>query len=169
MQEIYLSVDSEREKFNISQAVFKSPMPDLDLVTILPKNGTSDLEPPHPHTGEKLPIGAITGIAVGIVILALCLLSLGWRIWGRRSGAIGLVTRLSGRKPGSNGRKDFELDSEVVSEMHAPHGESEMFPGGIVRRVNTELVEAGGGSLRFELSSVVEVEHSASIELGGMR
>ncbi|EAT88505.1 hypothetical protein SNOG_04745 [Parastagonospora nodorum SN15] len=169
MQEIYLSVDSEREEFNISQAVFKSPMPESDLVTILPKIGTSDLKPPHPYTGEILPIGAIIGIVVGIVILALFLMSLGWWFWRRRSGAKGLVTSFSPETLDSEGKKDLELDSEVISEMHAPHGQSEMFLGGIVRQVNTELVEAGGGPLRFELSSVVEVQHSAGIGPGRMR
>jgi hypothetical protein len=127
MQEIYLSVDSEREEFDISQALFKSPMPESDLVTILPKIGTSDLKPPHPHTGEMLPISAIIGIVVGIVILALFLMSLGWWFWQRRSGAKDLVTSASGEKLGSDGKKDLELDSEVICELYAPHGQSEMF------------------------------------------
>lgn len=73
MQEIYLSVDAEREEFNISQAVFKSPMPKSDLVTILPKDRTGDLKllPGLSSSGEKLPIGVIAGIAVGTVLLIL--------------------------------------------------------------------------------------------------
>lgn len=138
-------------------------MPESDLRAILPKNSTSDLTPPHPHTGEKLPIGAITGIAVEVVVPGLFLLSIGWWFWERRSVAKGLVTSLSGGKLGSNGKQDLELDSEVISEMHAPHGQSDTFPRRTVRQVNTELVEAGGGSLRFKLSSIDDVQRSARL------
>jgi hypothetical protein len=43
MQEIYLTVDRERDVFNINQAVFNSPMLKTDIVTIEPKNSTNFL------------------------------------------------------------------------------------------------------------------------------
>jgi hypothetical protein len=84
MQEIYLSVDVEREEFNISQAVFKSPMPKADLVTILPKDNVGDLRLVPGSGGKGLETGAIVGIAVGVVVLILMAGGVWWWVWRRR-------------------------------------------------------------------------------------
>jgi hypothetical protein len=185
MQEIYLSVDLERDEFNISQAVFKSPMPASDTVTILPKNGTSDLIPRPPGAGgKKLPMGAIVGIAVGIVGLLLLLGGAGWWVWRRKHKSDTYAgaedTQLSDDKKDPNGlevdhtreglkvnkpsdgdaRTNFELDGGHVSEMYAPHGESEMHYSETVRQVNTGLVEAEGTSPMYELASPDEVRRA---------
>lgn len=66
-----------------------------------------------------------------------------------------------------NTRTDLELDAGTilemyalegtVTEMYAPHNISEMFYGGMVRQVNTEVVEAEGASPIFELPYPHEV------------
>lgn len=43
LQEVYMIVDGERDAFNISQAVFKAPMPEPDIVTIRLKDTKDSL------------------------------------------------------------------------------------------------------------------------------
>ena len=44
LQEAYIAVDYERRHFNVGQAVFSTPMPKSDIVTIWPSNGTNDTD-----------------------------------------------------------------------------------------------------------------------------
>lgn len=74
LQEAYLTVDSERGIFNISQAKFSNPMPPADLVAILPPDAADSTPGSSPTTiGDSqaaesgLSGGAIGGIVVGAV------------------------------------------------------------------------------------------------------
>jgi hypothetical protein len=137
MQEIYLTVDWERDVFNISQAVFNSPMPKSDVVRIEPKNRTNLLVM-ETHK-SKLSAGAIAGIAVGALLLVILGVT-AWWIWRQRSGKADTGTShdvvsaekgdtaefapeavgggLSGKNPIV--RTDFELEGRLVPEMYAP-------------------------------------------------
>ncbi|KAF2469283.1 acid protease, partial [Lindgomyces ingoldianus] len=88
LQETYLGVDFERKYFNLSQAVFGTPMPAPDIVTIYSTNSTSNStakpNTPNGQAAARLPVGAIAGIAVGIiVVVVLLVLALVWCIWFR--------------------------------------------------------------------------------------
>jgi hypothetical protein len=137
MQEIYLTVDWERDVFNISQAVFSSPMPKSEIVTIEPKTGTN-LIGIETHK-NKFSAGTIAGIAVGALLLVV-LGVMGWWIWRRRSGKADTGTShdvVSAEKgdtaefaPEAVGgdltikdpivRTELELDGRLVPEMYAP-------------------------------------------------
>ncbi|KAF2260015.1 acid protease, partial [Lojkania enalia] len=75
LQEVYMTVDFERDVFNTSKALFSSPMLEADLVAIPPVNKTEDLIPitptPEPGRGSKLSTGAIIGIGVGGALLII--------------------------------------------------------------------------------------------------
>lgn len=90
LQETYLTVDSERGIFNISQAKFSNPMPSSDLVAILSIDATNSTADGNSTTGvgsqvaeDGLSGGAIAGIVVGAVGALLILAGvLFW--WFRR-------------------------------------------------------------------------------------
>lgn len=71
LQETYLTVDSERGIFNISQAKFSNPMPSSDLVAILSIDATNSTANGNSTTivGSQAVLsgGAIAGIVVGAV------------------------------------------------------------------------------------------------------
>lgn len=74
LQETYLTVDSERGIFNISQAKFSNPMPSSDLVAINSTDATTSTAGGNSTTGggsqvaeDGLRGGAIAGIVVGAV------------------------------------------------------------------------------------------------------
>lgn len=74
LQETYLTVDSERGIFNISQARFSNPMPSSNLVSILSIDATNSTTDGNSTTivgseaaEEGLSGGAIAGIVVGAV------------------------------------------------------------------------------------------------------
>ncbi|KAL2273280.1 hypothetical protein FJTKL_04794 [Diaporthe vaccinii] len=90
LQETYLTVDSERGIFNISQAKFSNPMPSSDLVAILSIDATNSTADGNSTTAvgsqvdeDGLSGGAIAGIVVGAVGALLILAGvLFW--WFRR-------------------------------------------------------------------------------------
>ena len=74
LQETYLTVDSERGIFNMSQARFANPMPSSDIVAILSpdaanstENGNSTTSLGSEASGGGLSGGAIGGIVAGVV------------------------------------------------------------------------------------------------------
>lgn len=76
LQEAYVIADYERSNFSVHQALFKSPMPEQDIITITtPSNNTSNgtTSTSSSSSGGGLPTGAIAGIAVGVSILAIVL------------------------------------------------------------------------------------------------
>lgn len=181
LQEVYLSVDWERDEFNISQAVFKAPMPEPSIVTILPKEGPGDTLIPFPSpqpSVRKLSPGAIAGITIGCLLLVILLICAGWWFWRRRQRAnaeaeatstlpVGEKKDAGDSRPDGMGdmpkdskdepRTDLELEARAVAEMYAPHGASEVHYGSPVREVNTEAVEADGTSPIYELPSPIEI------------
>lgn len=90
LQETYLTVDSERGIFNISQAKFSNPMPSSELVAITSIDATNSTADGNSTTtvgsqdaGDGLSGGAIAGIVVGAVGALLILAGvLFW--WFRR-------------------------------------------------------------------------------------
>lgn len=85
LQETYLTVDSERGIFNISQAKFSNPMPSSDLVAItsLSDANSNTTISGSPTAENGISGGAIAGIVVGAVgALAILAGVLFW--WFRR-------------------------------------------------------------------------------------
>ncbi|KAL1875455.1 hypothetical protein Daus18300_003194 [Diaporthe australafricana] len=94
LQETYLTVDSERGVFNVSQAKFTNPMPSADLVAIISPSdaanstasGNSTTSVASQDDENGLGGGTIAGIVVGavgaVLILAGCLF---WWLRRRRS------------------------------------------------------------------------------------
>jgi hypothetical protein len=168
MQEIYLTVDWERDLFNISQAVFNSPMPKTDIVTILPQNA-SHLISTTPQS-KKLSVGAISGIAVACVLLLVAIVLSVWFYRRKRrtletssadepseakSDTAEFAPEVAGsdKKPGV--RMDAELEGRLVPEMYAPLPPAQKY-------AQVSEMEAGRGESR------VEAEGSAMVyELAG--
>ncbi|KAF1941615.1 hypothetical protein EJ02DRAFT_444658 [Clathrospora elynae] len=67
------------------QAVFISPPPEPDLVTIEPKETLILIPGPTPGSLEGLSPGAIAGIVIGSVLIVLAVLS--WWLWNRKQKA----------------------------------------------------------------------------------
>lgn len=85
LQEAYITVDYGRSNFTVCQATFSDPMPDEQLVAILPpgyNTSTSNSTAPH-HSSSSIGSGAIAGIVVGAVV-ALTLLVAGFLYLRRR-------------------------------------------------------------------------------------
>jgi hypothetical protein len=163
MQEIYLSVDWERDVFNISQAVFSSPPLEPDIVAIEPK------ETPSSESSKGLGSGVIAGIVVGCVLFLALLLALGWWCWRRKQKKKKKKKRIAEagasiteeKKDGGEfapevfvqrQRADLELEGAPVGEMHAAHGAYELqddAEGG--RRKQPQIVEAESPAPLYEL------------------
>ncbi|KAI3394467.1 hypothetical protein diail_2659 [Diaporthe ilicicola] len=91
LQETYLTVDSERGIFNVSQAKFTNPMPSADLVAIISPSDANSTTSGNSTTSvvsqrNDLGGGTIAGIVVGavgaVLIFAGCLF---WWLRRRRS------------------------------------------------------------------------------------
>jgi LPXTG-motif cell wall-anchored protein len=75
-------VNLERERFNLRQAVFKAPMPELSMVTIEPKFARTISLDPEPK--GKLSTGPSRAyIAVGAALLLLGVIAGLW-FWRKR-------------------------------------------------------------------------------------
>jgi hypothetical protein len=169
LQEVYLSVDWERNVFNISQAVFNSPPLPLDIVTIEPIDKVAYLVPQSKQSGTSLSTGTIIGIAVGALCLIL-LVAFGWwkylRLQKRKrnTGLQSEETKIfptdgkevsstrSGlrQKQDINIKTDLELEGQSVREMYVPH---EYYGSANYKHAGhfTELVEADSATPIHEL------------------
>jgi hypothetical protein len=171
LQEVYLSVDWERDVFNISQAVFNSPPLDQEIVAIEPVNKTDTLVARPGQPDKPLAAGAIAGIATGVSALLLVLAGLGWWLRRRKQKAkreaeaaqtlppdkkkdAELGTDDIHEKPLDEARTDLELDGRMVEEMYAPHGNHEMHSGKQTERASA-LVEANSETPIYELAETV--------------
>lgn len=176
---MYLSVDWERNVFNISQAVFNSPPLALDIVTIEPVDNIAELIPQSEQSGNILSIGTIVGIVVG----ALCLiLFAAFGCWGylrrqRRKEISGSQSEDTGdlstdgkevlsTRPGLplkhkvKTQNDLELEGLPIREMYVPyehHGSAEHKQASHF----TGLVEADSVAPIYELPTTIH-ELSAS-------
>lgn len=85
LQETYLKVDYERKKFSVHQALFAiDAISNISLVDISPLDTRSIPGGKGSQNGQGLSKGAIIGIAVGGVVVALILISIFYCIRKRR-------------------------------------------------------------------------------------
>lgn len=144
MQEIYLTVDWERDVFNISQAVFNSPMPASNIVTIKPVNSTDLVSTNNNNhdTSKKLSAGAIAGIAIGALLVITLIIGGIWFMRRRKTKANAETTetaQVDEKHDHGDGAPeavdhyardtkavigvagtDAEIDGREVPEMYAP-------------------------------------------------
>jgi len=175
LQEVYLSVDWERSRFNISQAVFSSPPLPQEIVTIEPVDQLGQSNPQDQSSGKTKPlsVGAIVGIAIGSLGL-IVLICLGWwsylhRKKKRKQGRT--QTEHQGDSPTDEkqvsgtrseilfkqnraARTDLELEGQQIKEIYTPYehtGRTEYKNVGHF----TELVEADSVTPMHELAATV--------------
>ena len=84
LQEAYLVVDWERDTFELSQAIFSDPMPEANIVTILPNNNQTSSTLVIQESGPRLSTGEIAGIAIGITLLVLSVAAVSLWFWRRK-------------------------------------------------------------------------------------
>lgn len=156
LQEAYLSVDFERDTFNLSQATFTAQAVPADVVTIEPKDKSVDnlTKLGSTSNNSKLSHGAIVGIAIGAVFLLFVVLG-SW-LYRRRKRAkkyAGAAQELPDNEKAEPNQSElancektevnpFELDAIVeapgtlsltaelehrgIVELYSPHGASEV-------------------------------------------
>lgn len=144
MQEVYLTVDWERDVFNISQAVFNSPMPASNIVTIQSVNSTNLITTDDNNNdgSKKLSAGAIASIAIGALLVILLIIGGIWFMRRRKTRANTEPTetaRVDEKQNFGDGAPeavdhyardtksrvggaptDAEIDGQEVPEMYAP-------------------------------------------------
>jgi hypothetical protein len=171
LQEVYLSVDWERDVFNISQAVFSASMPEPDIIAIDPKNKNESLIPlagAVSGNSTKLSAGVIGGIVAGCLILlgllGCCglwfykkkkkaqrhLTETGVHIVDEKTGASEFTTEIP-EKMSVNRRTDLELEGTVVGGE--PGTNSELQELGSKELYRREAVELGCVEPIYELPS----------------
>lgn len=85
LQEAYIVADYERSNFSVYQTLFKSPMPDQNIITITtPLNGTNNTSTSSTKSKSGLPTPAIIGLAVGLAALFTILALFGFIYYRRR-------------------------------------------------------------------------------------
>jgi hypothetical protein len=121
LQEVFLGVDYERKYFNISQAVFSNPMPEPDVVTILPLDSKS-LNPTSETGSHHLSAGVIAGIVIGAIVGTVLIAYLVWFCCFRRpiKEAATIETQEVSKHPDGP-----EIMGATIGELPAQHGLSE--------------------------------------------
>lgn len=95
LQEAYVIADYERSNFSVHQALFESPMPEQNIISILtPSESQNPSDPSNPSNSSipqsssgGLPKGAAIGIGVGVGILVLILALIAFIFYKRRKAA----------------------------------------------------------------------------------
>jgi hypothetical protein len=132
LQEAYLGVDFERKHFNVSQARFESPMPESDIITVMPLNTTSDSnigpQLPSDTRSHHLSPGVIAGIVMGTVIVTLLIVSLVWLRWFRHIRIEAEDVVMIAAEPISKDPPGAEIMGRAIGELPAHHGRSEVEP-----------------------------------------
>ncbi|KAG8160861.1 hypothetical protein KVR01_009125 [Diaporthe batatas] len=135
LQETYLTVDSERGIFNISQAKFSNPMPSPDLVAILSPDaansttGNSSTTTADPQAAESgLSGGAIGGIVAGAVG-ALIILAAVMFWWVRRRRARNQLRKWPDAEPAEQNAENSSLPKYGGELIGSPANVPELSDG----------------------------------------
>jgi hypothetical protein len=132
LPEAYLGVDVERKQFNTSQAKSAIPMPDADIVTIMPlistSNSTDGAQSPSGTGSHHLSSGTIAGIVIGAVIGMLLIAALLWALCRRKSRKPTVVPETIDAAPAPKRRSGHEIMGHAVEELPASHGRIEAEP-----------------------------------------
>ncbi|KAF2681373.1 hypothetical protein K458DRAFT_392164 [Lentithecium fluviatile CBS 122367] len=125
-----LGVDFERKHFNVSQANFAMPMQAADIVTIMPpkptSNSTLDSSVHSEAKTHDRSLGAVTGIVLGAIVVAMLIASLAWLCWRRRSGHEVEEPAAMEAQRATNGSARPKIMGQAVDELLACHGLSEV-------------------------------------------
>lgn len=128
LQEVYLSVDHERNVFNLSQMNFSSPMPKSDIVTIHPNDEESD-QIGASQSRRSLSGGEVAGIVIGCIVILSLLAIVGYRLMKRRNQKNPMPT-VEDNQEASAEEKSSPLSAEVMGgellELPSIHGRSEL-------------------------------------------
>lgn len=143
LQEAYLTVDYERNYFNISQANYSLPTPEVNIVTIEPVNMPSNDDPRegNPSDSSKthgLSRGIIAGIAVGSAVMIACTVGLVWYFHPKRRKRYELEAQGSEQSP--HPMKSCEIMGREVGELAGDDRKAE-FPGSGMVPVEIEGAE----------------------------
>lgn len=115
LQETYLTVDSERGIFNISQAKFSNPMPSADLVAILSPDAANSTTGGSPTTivGSQAAESGLSGGAIGGIVAgavgALVILAAVVFWWTRRRRARNQLRKWPDAEPAGQSAEDPPL------------------------------------------------------------
>jgi hypothetical protein len=156
LQEVYLGVDYERKLFNISQAVFGTPLPSPRIIAIAPLNGTTNQttqsRPSAAHT-NRLSAGAIAGIVIGGVIAIVLVIVMIWFICNRprRKSKTDRTALMEAPPPEVDLLQVHPQEPEIlgaeIRELHGSHGLTEVE----VREKKDVIVEMEGTPALYEL------------------
>lgn len=142
LQEAYIAVDYERKLFNIGQAVFATPMPPADIVTIWPSDRADDSEPRG--GGNRLNAGQIAGIVIGAILGVILLAAVGWYKFSRSRNRNERTVYVDGSEEAKPEAEKPEIGGAMIGELPTYHGYSEATQ-------EREVVEMPGGTVAHEL------------------
>ncbi|CAI6334366.1 unnamed protein product [Periconia digitata] len=150
LQEAYIAVDYERERFDIGQASFATPMPEPDIVTIRPANDTAELS--SRIEKNEMSAGEIAGAAIGAVLAAGMLVAIVWYVFfRRRRGGHGDAESM-GQEKSMKLRSESEVGGVMVGELPEYHGHSEVAGKDIA-------IEVSGKSIAYEMEGSSPIDN----------
>ena len=154
LQETYLTVDYERNIFSLAQALFPASSDQPSLASISMPDDSTWPGPGGVMPSKGLSKGAIAGIAVGIVVIAVIITSLVWYCCLRRRRSKDSLQEDKTKKTGLF--SVFSRRSTRKSSVSTSAAELQAD-----KRHPTEMVSDSSTS-RFELSAVAPAEMAAS-------
>jgi hypothetical protein len=175
LQEAYVIADYERSNFSVHQALFKSPMPDQNIVTITSpqetNNGTTGTNDSATQGSSGLATPAMIGISVGSAAL-LIILALAVFLYYRRRR---LAKKNQIDRPKT---PQAEMPTLEKYEMYHAHPELNGSNGGIELDAWTDIklmsddgasraVELPGGGARHELPAGCGEKLTGTHEMDG--